>query len=158
MTVSGMIREYFRSSANGSITAMCRGPITGMIQALGRRCATLRHGPRQSTASSTKLKWKAYAERLGSMAGWYRTEGGHVNPLGYARPGSRCAAGRRHHPHQFKGHQRWRKWQVAGANRSRCGAGRQGDLFDRTCAGRGLAKVDQTFKIMKVFVRGDPGL
>lgn len=151
--VSGFIREYqiqCEWQQNGYVQGAYR---PGVIPALEQKVRDY-----NAVGAKTRFVDKAEVEALTGTprlyGGWYHTEGGHVNPLGYARGLARAVlqeGGIIHTgskvSHVTRQNNRWLV-QTAG------GAVTADKVIFSTGAytADGWPKLDRTFKIMKVFV------
>lgn len=151
--VSGMIREYqiqCEWQQNGYVQGAYR---PGIIPALEQKMRDY-----NAVGAKTRVLDKAEVESLTGTprlyGGWYHTEGGHVNPLGYARGLARAVlqeGGIIHTSSKVSNVARENgKWLVQ--------TDRGAVLADKVIFSTGAytvegwPKLDQTFKIMKVFV------
>ena len=115
-----------------------------------------------SAGKVTELLDKDETERLtGSpryYGAWHHPEGGHLNPLGYAR-GLARARDRpgRHRPHRFAGPgDQARRHALAGGDAARCGPRRQGHLRHGSLHGRLLARPREQLPADDGGDHGDP--
>ena len=151
--VSGMIREYqiqCEWQQNGYVQGAYRPGIVAALEQKVRDYNAV--GAKTRFLDKTEVETLTGCPRL--YGGWYHTEGGHVNPLGYARGLARAVlqeGGIIHTNSKVTNVAREdNKWLVQ--------TERGAVLADKVIFSSGAytvagwPKLDQTFKIMKVFV------